>query len=78
MVPQNFVFPSCEAQKMWNIWHFGITAQGIGPLKNLRKKYRSDIIANKRHFIDKAGLVMDSITEIARKKLILYFIFEII
>ena len=68
MVPKDFEFPSCAAQSMWNTWHFGITAQGIGPLKNLRKKYRQDIPPSKRPLIDKAGLVMDAIAEIARKK----------
>ena len=55
MIPEGFEFPTCPAQNMWSIWHLGIKAQQIGPLKCLRENYRCDIQRNKRSLIDKAG-----------------------
>ena len=68
MLPQGFEFPTCAAQSMWAQWHLGIASQQIGPLKKLRSKYRADVHANKRHLVDKAGLVMDAIELIAKRK----------
>ena len=67
MLPQDFEFPTCCAQRMWSMWHLGIRAQSIGPLKNLRTKYRMDVPASKRPLIDKAGLVVDGLKAVAVK-----------
>jgi hypothetical protein len=50
------------------MWHLGITAQRISPLKKLRQQYRCDVPVNKRPLIDKAALVMDAIERIARRQ----------
>ena len=68
LVPQDFNFPTCSAQMMWTQWHLGNAALRIFPLRRLRSEFRSDITSNKRHLIDKAGLVIDTVVRIARDK----------
>lgn len=68
MVPKGFEFPTCAAQNMWTMWHIGISTMRIGPLKKLRSLYRQDIVESKRYLIDKAGLVMDAIERVAKRR----------
>ena len=68
MIPENYQFPKCTAQKMWALWHLGNQTLQIGPLKKLRRQYRMDVPSNRRYLIDKAGLVMDAIEVIAKRK----------
>jgi hypothetical protein len=66
-VPENFNFPSGTANSMWLIWHFGIKAHNIGPLKMLQGRYRCDVPSQNRILVDKAALVMGTIRRIAIK-----------
>jgi hypothetical protein len=68
MLPQNYDFPKCTAQSMWTMWHIGISSLKIGPLKRLRRQYRLDVPSKKRYLIDKAGLVMDAIERVAKRR----------
>jgi hypothetical protein len=65
MLPEKFEFPTCTAQHMWSLWYIGITAQQVSPLKNLKEKYRREVPADRRHLIDKASLVVDSVRKVA-------------
>ena len=68
LLPEGFVFPSCPALNMWSMWHLGIAALNIAPLKKLRKQFRCDVDVNKRPLIDKAALVMETIEKIGRRR----------
>lgn len=64
-VPEGFRFPKCTANSIWLVWHFGVKAHKIGPLRQLRSKYRRDIDPGDRHLIDKAALIVDTVLRLA-------------
>jgi hypothetical protein len=60
-VPQGFRLTSTDVMSTWRLWHFGIPAQHIGPLRRLQKV---DLVGKAQHTQwSKTNGVMRAITE---------------
>jgi hypothetical protein len=52
-VPENFIFPTCDLQKLWDLWYFGLPSENI---QGLRKLKTFDLkTASQKTLLSKAG-----------------------
>ena len=64
MVPEGFIFPSYSVGTMWNLWHFGDDAHGVGAYKNIQPSH--DLRnGNSRVKFSKCKAVMNRLLDLA-------------